>query len=534
MLAAALVLAAVAAHRYSVARIVPQAPGWIEQFARSRLHLDLEIHGALAPRIALVPGLVAHDVDFARPGEIGPGLRGHAASVRADLDLWRLLTGRGLGIARVSASDAELELAAAPEPVAIRRAQLTLDEPWRVGVEGSLRGRPFSLATRVAEGAPGILKLEKLSLALGESDLGGELALDRSGPRPRITGSLTSRRLASADLGAGEPAAKPQETEGAAAPSPLDLPLPLGWLASFAADLEVRIGRLELAGHAVDDLTGQLALDDGSLEVRVDQATVYGGALRGRGAARTMPKGFALSIDASAKQIELGRLFHAGPSGRLDLDVRLEGSGATLRKALTSSHGALHGALEQAHAADGRIDLFGKSPLGLALSVYDRDQGTTIHCAVARIEVRDGVGRTDALAVTDDVAVREHGSIDLARLHVDAVVKPRPRRAGIGLPTAPLRISGPLADLHVSTDLAGVGRELAPLALAVVNPMAIAVPFVHLGTPGNPCEAALASPDAQLPEDPGLLRRAGDAAQQGGQALGRLLHGAEGETGEGR
>ena len=66
----------------------------------------------------------------------------------------------------------------------------------------------------------------------------------------------------------------------------------------------------------------------------------------------------------------------------------------------------------------------------------------------------------------------------------------------------PLRVSGPLNQLEVSTDQFSVLKETGKIvALGALNPALIVVPFIDLGTTGNPCEAALASLEGELPEE---------------------------------
>ena len=87
-----------------------------------------------------------------------------------------------------------------------------------------------------------------------------------------------------------------------------------------------------------------------------------------------------------------------------------------------------------------------------------------------------------------------HGGVHLREFSVDGVIKPVPKRKGLGGLSTPFQIYGPIMHPEIESDRLRLAAETGKLlALGFLNPALMIVPFVDLGTDGNPCEGALAS-----------------------------------------
>ncbi len=86
-----------------------------------------------------------------------------------------------------------------------------------------------------------------MKLRIGESDLAGTLSVDRSGPRPRVEGSLKSDYIDIAFLRRGEKprAVKEKASRGKDRKVLNDEPIPLEWMKAADASLEIDAQRLQ-------------------------------------------------------------------------------------------------------------------------------------------------------------------------------------------------------------------------------------------------------------------------------------------------
>jgi uncharacterized protein involved in outer membrane biogenesis len=126
-----------------------------------------------------------------------------------------------------------------------------------------------------------VVTFSEIEARLGESDISGSLAVDRSDELPRVTGQLTVGHL---DL---NPWLVESETDLPATPaSPnldktFDLSSIAKGIASFSADVELRIDRVSAPGPAIRDLSSRLRVEQGSLVVPLD-LVLAGNAVQGR------------------------------------------------------------------------------------------------------------------------------------------------------------------------------------------------------------------------------------------------------------
>ncbi len=555
LLATLAVLAGIAVVAASVLPERLRLRPWIEAFAERELHAEVEIRGPLRFRLTIPPALLARDLHFVRHTQRAGRLRGRIDEFAVWVDWWRLLWRREFHIARVVLAGADLESDLDPlelatvfsrgetsaeraargsrvRPVSLadipdvelkgvsfdqvhsdgRRERFLVDRATLVGLEPvyfDLDSRLWGQRVHV-QGALDLpeetaLRVRDLEIEIGSSDLAGELRIELAGPRPRATGSLSSRRLALSDFWVEREAAElaPDDATPLGEHPVLDAPLPFDSLEALDADLELSVKRLELPGFAAEDVQLRLELADGRLQATIDRSRVWDASLRGELRADASAAPPELALDAVAEGLRLPALLGPNaPDGELDISVDLAGSGHTLRELLAASDGGVHLRLGRVEGLDERIGLLGRGPLGVVLSVAGLKGGGALTCGAMNAVVEDGVAAIDGLVDTPKMTGRTHGKADLARLELDAVFKPKPKQPGVGAFKVPLRVSGPLNQLEVSTDKFSLLKETGKIvAFGALNPALIVVPFIDLGTTGNPCEAALASLEGELPEE---------------------------------
>jgi hypothetical protein len=137
----------------------------------------------------------------------------------------------------------------------------------------------------------------------------------------------------------------------------------------------------------------------------------------------------------------------------------------------------------------------------------------------------DGLGALAIVVDTPETTVAGVGPIDLRKLQVEVVLRPRSHRATVATLKTPILVSGPLAAprarLATEALLKGVGK----MALfGALNPLLLAAPLVDRGTGGgNPREQALEAATVQALEQKNLLEKSVGASETGRRWLERFL-----------
>lgn len=406
--------------------------------------------------------------------------------------------------------------------------------PLTLEGRGELEGRP--LALRLVLDSPAALlahrkvRVEPLALELAGSDLEGVLDFDPGGPRPRLEGALTSRRLDLPPLAAlfgGGPA--PARGNGAASGDPPtaeraggrllpDRPIELGFVRGFEAALELRIGELVTGGPALREVVLPIRVGNGRLGAEPLAAELAGGRLSGRvelDAGHPQP---ALSLVLEGRGLataELQRAFGQEPTldARLDLDLELDGRGSSVRALVAALDGELTAALGEGRLRAVALDRVagGVREAIRALSGQGRDGWVELRCGAFDLPIRAGTVELQVAVLETALArLTGEGRIDLASERLDLVLVPRSRGATLNL-AVPVRVRGTFAAPQLGLDRHEAARRAAlGLLGAFVFPPAALAAFADLGAEASPCLAAEPAPAERSPSLPGTdaLKRA--------------------------
>ncbi|MQX36998.1 AsmA family protein [Roseospira navarrensis] len=324
--------------------------------------------------------------------------------------------------------------------------------------------------------------LRDLAATLGRSSVTGSLDARLDGPRPAVSGQLSSPLLdlnelsgssgPGADSGSGSDggaATGNQATAGG--PMIPDTPLPLDALTLADADLTIGVDTAVLPGGAeVSGLTLGITLNRGALAISPMQATVAGGSLSGSVGLEPVGNGAAsVAVELSGEGVRLGDLAKtfggsdALTEGPSTIRVQLTGRGATPHEIA----GTLDGSV-LLHTVDARInngavnwaggDVF--TQLGSLVNPFAQKEDTTpVQCLVFNMSAADGVLTNDnGIAMeTDKMVVGGGGAIDLGEERLSVRIAPRPR-PGIGLETGfgkiveLFAVTGPFANPSLELD----------------------------------------------------------------------------------
>lgn len=363
---------------------------------------------------------------------------------------------------------------------------------------------------------------DTLKAHVGRSDLSGSIHATLKGGKPEISGSLASARL---DLNEIFPAAKTatDRSKGDGRVFSAD-PLPVDALRAFNADLaaKIRTAVLPGGGVVVQDVNGRVTLKEGRLAIPVT-FSAGGGSIKvdvSVDGTRT-PATVALRLDGA--DVDWGRVLadsgaiEAVRESKAEIAVNFAGAGRSTREIMATLSGETKIVVGPGRIQNRILDLAGGDAVGQvlgAINPFDKaDEFTTIHCAVARFTVREGIadGR-DALALeTGKMTVAGSGRLDLRNETLDFAFKPEARQGiGLGNVVGMVRVTGTLAQPNVGVDpleavksAIDTGAKIATLGLSETAKSLL------LGRPSgiaSPCQAALGRRDQVQPAAPAPAR----------------------------
>lgn len=198
---------------------------------------------------------------------------------------------------------------------------------------------PYELTGQVT-GALDTYRISRLTARLAGSDIAGSVTLAMTVPRPRLTGTLTSKRLVLDPFIDTNPSTP---VPGKHAP-PWDIEIPIEDLNRIDADLSWHVSSLIAQAKPLGDFGLTVELRDGRLHAVPVQALSSGGTIRANldvDGSKVPP---TASLTVTGRKIDYGRLIQLlGITERIvgnaDFDIALAGTGTSFQGWLR--HGSL-------------------------------------------------------------------------------------------------------------------------------------------------------------------------------------------------
>lgn len=358
-----------------------------------------------------------------------------------------------------------------------------------VGVNGSIEARSMAalaplLGFPFPETAPvaiafklsnprAVTKVEIVELRIGSSVAKGDLTLrqDRQN-RPVLALNLIADKLELADLRGRPPqpliAAPgvspivPPGTTIPVAPSPDQRvipadPYPMDMIRRWNASVSVKVAELGGMSVKVQDLSIALGLGNGKLTLR-PAATIGGGQASFDLQIDVAPNNPVTTINASASRVPLNEILTLLGFGTgftdlaADIDLRLRGTGRSLRDALGVATGSVDFAASSGVMAPNALPVF-PAQWTKMLAFGERDSGR-INCFGGRVDVTNGIVNMRRFAFDSPRFTAVGGGyLHLRNEQIEIVLWPEPRETSLMQIAVPLRIKGNLARVSGEIDL---------------------------------------------------------------------------------
>jgi uncharacterized protein involved in outer membrane biogenesis len=343
--------------------------------------------------------------------------------------------------------------------------------------------KPYSTSGRLIRDGT-LVRYEKFTGKVGESDLSGTLQVDTGGERPMMQGNLTSKVMDLGDLGVVVGTNQPRK-DGVLPDSPFD---PARW-DSVDADVTIKAGTIKRPEQLpIEDLSVRIQMKDRILTLNPLAFGIAGGKLAGP----VMLDGTRETIRANVKMrvqdLKLARLFptieqNQTSVGNLSGLVELTGAGNSVGKMLASANGKIGVFMDGGRISRFMMELAALDLWDAAKVKLEGDRPVEIRCAIADFAAKDGTLQANAFVFdTSVVLIEGGGTVDLKSEALNLKLNPKPKDNSLASLNSPLYVRGTFSDPAISPDVGKLAAKgLGAIVLGIVNPLLAVLPLFKEG-----------------------------------------------------
>jgi len=325
-----------------------------------------------------------------------------------------------------------------------------LDQLIEAGLPGT---QPVRVAATLRHDRPD-WTIKGLRVRVGRSNFEGDLTVHKEGDRTKLNGALASTALDFDDLASNEGLARAAAKRATLGPRLIpDTKIHLEHMQKTDGSIRFDIQRLLFRQpSAFQGIMMTLKLDHGVLSADPFFVRMAVGQVRGSARVTHRSGTPLLSLDLKLTNARIEEPLGAVASGPLAAQLRLEGSGLTIREALAHANGTI-GVVGGTGVINRRAALSLASDAGRAL-FEGKEQTTSLRCAIGHFAVKNGLATADTL-ILDTAVSRSDGSgtIDLGTEQLALSLPGRPKLEHAVKLDVPVRLVGTLSqpDIEAKT-----------------------------------------------------------------------------------
>jgi len=330
-----------------------------------------------------------------------------------------------------------------------------------------------------------VIRYEKFTARVGESDFAGTLELDIGGKRARMTGDITAKLLNIVDLG---PLVGTDKTEQKTGLLP-DAPFESSRWDSVDADVKIRAGEIKRPRQLpLQQLATRIRMQDKVLSLDPLEFGIASGKLAGTVRMDGNREPIRTEIRMGVTDVKLGEMFPTVKEARASVGdvsgiIELTGSGDSVAKMLGSANGKIGAFVDGGEVSRFLMELVAIDVWGIARTKLQGDEPVEIRCAIADFGVKDGVMRANALVFdTGVVNVGGDGTINLKDEQMNLTLTPAPKDKSIASLNSPLYIRGTFSEPKVSVDMNRVvAKGAGAVVIGFLEPLLAILPLLNKG-----------------------------------------------------
>lgn len=354
---------------------------------------------------------------------------------------------------------------------------------------------PYTTRGRLVKGDH-MIRYEKFSGTVGESDIAGTLQFDLGGKRAFMHGTLDSKLLNLADLG---PLVGTDQPKEGVLP---DMPFDSDRWDSIDADVRIRAGSIKRPKQLpLEHLATRIQMRDKVLSLDPFEFGLAGGKIAGTVKMDGQQDPIAGVIGLRVKDLDLPKLFPTMKEGQNSIGdinglIELTGRGDSVAELLGASNGKIGIYMDGGKISRFLAELIAMDIWGVAKVKLKGDNDTIdIRCAIADFGVKDGLARANAFVFdTQVVNVEGEGTVSLKKEELDLKLNPHPKDRSIASLNSPLYIRGTFGEPKVAHDWKRLGTKGAgAIAMGLLSPLFAVLPLMQEGKDKeSPCAALIA------------------------------------------
>jgi len=288
--------------------------------------------------------------------------------------------------------------------------------------------------------------IQDLRMRVGRSNFEGNLTVSKVDGRSKIDGALTSTALDFDDLASNEGLARAAAKRAVLGPRLFpDTPIHLEHMRRTDGSIRFDIQRLLFKRPSVfQGIMTKLTLDHGVLTADPFFVRMAVGGVSGFARVKHQTGTPLLTLDLKLRNARIEEPMDDAASGPLAAQLRLEGSGRTIREALAHANGTI-GVVGGTGVINRRAALFLGADAGRAM-FEGKEQTTSLRCAIGHFDVKNGLATADRL-ILDTAVSRSDGSgtIDLGTEQLALSLPGRPKLEHAVKLDVPVRLVGTLS-----------------------------------------------------------------------------------------
>ena len=360
---------------------------------------------------------------------------------------------------------------------------------------------PLQISGQITDPAPQVYRIADLKIVLDKSDVQGNAEINLKGPRPYVSGNVSSRLLDLKSLIPPKPAAEAKAAKDDKLPKKAgkvfpDDPLPIDFLKALDADVKVAAEKILVPHLVLEKLQVDGRLKDGTLVLKPLKAVIGGGSLDGFVNLRSEGGEAALATAIKIDRFDVGLLLKEFGvtdlfEGKVDMILDLQGKGNSVASLMSGLSGKTEAIMNKGRVDRRFIDLLGAGVSGNLLQLLNplKQQAAEmqLNCFVNFFDIKNGLAKSTALALdTSFITVVGEGTVNLKSEELNFAFNPMIKDTlgtkgagdwGLGDLSRPLKLTGTLAkpalDVSAGQTSLVVGKilrgELAGLAGSIAG-----------------------------------------------------------------
>lgn len=216
-------------------------------------------------------------------------------------------------------------------------------------------------------------------------------------------------------------------------------------------------------------------LEKGRFRLDAFDIKVPGGSIKTKASLTPRRRSVSGSVSVMIDRFDYGVLVRrAAPEtdmrGLFAMEVELKSTAPSAMQLLENASGRFDFAVFPEKLEAGVIDLWAVNLLAAVLPAVDSSEESKVNCAVALMDMQDGIMRQHALLVdTTNLTVHGKAELDFHEEHIELALAPTPKRPEFFSVATPIRVEGSFEDFGIGVAPADVLETLISFVTSVIH-----------------------------------------------------------------